>query len=105
MGTFLNAHGVECVTGYTGIAFGCWYVISPKSGKRILLTTNCPPEYWDLPTEKVVNDSFEVPVFCLSCYHYDYGEYGEFGELLAGPICGANVHFPTRKGSCRRRRA
>ena len=105
MATFTNKHGVECVTGYTGIAFGCWYIISPKSGKRILLTMDCPPEYWDLPSEWVTNAPFEVPVICLNCQRYDRGEYGDYNELLAGPLCRANVRFPIRKGSCRRRRA
>ena len=105
MQTHKNAHGIECVTAYIGSHFAHWYIIHPKTGARVRLTTDSPPEHWDLPSEEVVNDTFDVPVICLSCLYYDQGDFGDFGELLGGPLCAAYVRFPIRKGSCRRRRA
>jgi hypothetical protein len=102
MSTFSNKHGIECVMSSTGTCFSHLYVVSPKTGKRIQLTGALPSEYWSLQVEWVCNDRLEVPVLCLDCAHYDAGEYGDFGDLIAGPICGAQIYFPTQKGQCKR---
>lgn len=50
----------------------------------------------------IINAELLIPVFCLSCKYYDNGEVGDYGNLLTGPGCTLNLHFPTRKGTCGR---
>lgn len=47
--------------------------------------------------------SIFVPNVCLDCPLLDGGEFGDYGSQLSPPYCMANVWFPTRKGTCKRR--
>ena len=103
----INKHGVECVRSHTGTHFCHIYARRQKDDKRVHIRYGHPnfdKLYVKGSTEWVTCDEVLVPTICLKCDHYDQGEYGDFGELLAGPFCGVNLHFPTRKGTCARRK-
>lgn len=107
MSTTINEHGIECVRSSTGRCFCHVYANRRKDGKRVRVNYGRPDfdEYYDADTrEDVINDLVLVPIVCLDCVHYDSGEFGDFGELLAGPICIANVFFPTKTGKCKRKK-
>lgn len=104
--TFVNEHGVECITSRTGTCFCHLYAKRRKDGKRVRVRLGSPDfeTKYDIETlEEVVNDTVVVPTCCLDCRWYDHGEYGDYGTLLAGPYCTVGVVFPVRKGTCKRR--
>jgi hypothetical protein len=45
-----------------------------------------------------------VPDCCFLCAHLDTGEFGDFGNRLSPPECKVMLKFPTKKGTCKRRR-
>ncbi len=107
MRTVTNEHGVECIESSTGRYFCHIYAERQRDSKRVRVDYSRQDfeTYYDQATmEEVINDTVWVPVVCLDCDHYNDGEWGEFGGLLAGPLCKVNLRFPTKKGTCKRKR-
>ncbi len=52
----------------------------------------------------IMNLPIFVPQACLDCQHYDRGEFGDYGSKLSPPYCAINCFFPTKKGTCARKK-
>jgi hypothetical protein len=43
---------------------------------------------------------YTIPVICSTCKNLD-SEIGEYGTILCDFYCIRNLHFPTKKGTCK----